>query len=115
MLVGVVIGGGKSYKSAGWDKNDEDNPDTWNYGTASWAIYAVSDTLKKQFPKGRNLYFGETVFPKTKIFLSVVKEATGLTIKTATNHQSTALYLCPATVFPCSPKTAGAEALSTLR
>lgn len=112
MLVGIAIGGTKAYEDAGWNKNSVDDSKTWNFGTATWAIYPVSATLKKQFPKGKNIYFGDSFFPRTKVYLSLKNNGTGIKLRVATNHESETLLLCPKDVYPCTPTTKGAEALT---
>jgi hypothetical protein len=111
-FVGLAIGGTKAYKDAGWDNNSVDDSKSWNFGTTSWAIYSVSPTLKKQFPNGKNLYFAEAFFPKSKIYVSLLPGKSGSELKVATNLESDSIVLCPKALFPCQKTSAGAEVLT---
>lgn len=111
MLVAIAIGGTKAYQEAGWAQNSVDDPKSWNFGTATWAIYPVSPVLQKQFPNGKNIYFGETFFPKTRVYISLTTEGTKASLKVAASHESDMVLLCPKAVYPCSKVTSGAEVL----
>lgn len=112
MLVAIALGGSKAYREAGWDQKSVDDSASWNFGTATWAIYPVSAVLKKQFPHGKNIYFGETFFPKTKVYLSLHSDGSNTNLKVAASHESESILLCPKAVYPCSKATSGAELLT---
>ncbi|RYZ58067.1 MAG: serine protease [Proteobacteria bacterium] len=112
MFIGLAIGGTKAYADAGWDNNSVDDSKSWNYGTTSWAIYSVSPTLQKQFPNGKNIYFNETFFPKSRIFVSILSGSSGSELKVATNLESESVVLCPKVIYPCQKSSAGAELLT---
>lgn len=112
MFIGLAIGGTKAYADAGWDNNSVDDSKSWNYGTTSWAIYSVSPTLQKQFPNGKNSYFSETYFPKSKIYVSILSGKSGSELKVATNLESESVVLCPKSIYPCQKTSSGAEVLA---
>lgn len=111
MLAGIAVGGSKAYREAGWDNNSIDDANNWNYGTSSWAIYKLSAVLQDQFPNGRNKYFGETLMPKTKLYISLKASDGGASLKVSANMDTETVVLCPRNTYPCTLKSAGARKL----
>lgn len=111
MLVGIAVGGSKSFNENGWNQNSLDDPAAWNYGTPTWAIYKASQVLRDQFPDGRNKYFGGSFIPKTQLYLSLKTEGEDVQLKVATGLEVETLLLCPKATFPCSSTTSGVKSL----
>ncbi len=111
MLVGIAIGGSKSFGDAGWNQNSLDSTKNWNFGTPTWEIYPVSPILQKQFPGGKNAYFGTKFYPKSQMFLSLKKSKDGADLKVGVNSAVEAVLICPKNYFPCRKDTPGVEAL----
>lgn len=111
MLVAIATGGTKAYEDAGWDKNSVDDPVNWNFGTTTWSIYAGSKVLQKQFPRGRNVYFGDTFFPRTKLYVSLQPDPNGMILQVSGTEQTERVIACPETTFPCQTPSSGSEAL----
>ncbi len=76
MLVSLTNNGPTVLGNAGWNGNDVDDADHWNYGAAMWKIYAQSPTLKSVFPGGVNK-FAKAEF-SSDAFLAIDEKADGV-------------------------------------
>ncbi len=54
MLVSLTNAGPNALNQAGWNNNDVNDSNHWNYGVGMWNAYSASSTLKTIFPNGIN-------------------------------------------------------------
>jgi len=60
MLVSLTNFGSHAHGQPGWNHNDPENPNAWNGGTAFYKVFAQSETLRRLFPGGNNMYVDDS-------------------------------------------------------
>ena len=54
MLVSLANHGPHEFNEAGWNNNNPEDPNAWNFGAAIYQVYAQSALLQQLFPNGHN-------------------------------------------------------------
>ncbi len=75
MLVSLTNAGPTVLGNSGWNGNDIDDANHWNYGAAMWKIYAKSPTLQSVFPGGVNRFAKSEL--SSEVFLALDEQADG--------------------------------------
>lgn len=55
MLVSLTNGGAHNYGQRGWNNNDPEDPNAWNFGLAFSDVYPTSRILKELYPDGKSV------------------------------------------------------------
>jgi hypothetical protein len=75
MLVSLTNNGSHAFGQEGWNNNDIDDPNAWNWGSAMWEIYGRSKILKEIFPDGKNKFLVESI--AHDLFVAVIEDMGG--------------------------------------
>jgi hypothetical protein len=111
LLVGITTGGTRNFGEPGWNQNDKERPENWNFGTPLWEIYKVSPELQSLYPNGQRSELSGTFVPRTQLYLALESSGKGDILWVSGGHEVAQILLCPKDRSTCETTVLGTETL----